>query len=141
MLKATYIINSEYEDVVANALPDGKGVLASLTKDANKIAALAKSNISQAPNTSPNSQKNVAAVKDQMAIKSAREYFRKQNFPGTKIPVVLVVSNAWQSKWYEFGRGSGNTFPAMHFLKLAGAAVGSRKSAFKGRGRSKGGNK
>lgn len=139
MITANYIRNDDYENVVANALPEGKNVISSLTADANKIAALAKSNVAQAPQALPNDAKNVAAVRDQMRILSAKEYFRKQSFPGTKIPVVLVVSDSWQSKWYEYGRGTGTHFPATHFLKLAGAAVASRKSTFKARGRSKGG--
>jgi hypothetical protein len=141
MMKATYVINDAFEEAVANALPDAPRVKAELTSTANRVRAGAQANIAQAPKADPRDAKNVEEVASQLGFLSAKDYFRKQVFPGTRIPVVLVVSDAWQSKWYEFGKGRGNHFPAMHFLRNAGRAAVKSGMTWRGRGRSRGGSK
>lgn len=137
MIRATYAINDEYEDLVANALPDAPNVRKELNNVAMNVMTKAKVNMQAAPRLTASDGRNVEEVTSQLGFLSAKQYFRKQVFPGTRIPVVLVISNAWQSKWYEFGKGSGNHFPALHFMRTAARSSAKKGILWRGRGRSR----
>lgn len=139
MITARYTRNAHYEESVANALVTAPNVVAALTKEAKGIAALAKANVNQAPKMLPSDAKNVAEVAASIKVLPAKGFVREQKLRGTKTDIVLVVADAWQSKWYEFGKGRGNHFPALRFMRLAAAAAASKSTLFKGRGRSRGG--
>lgn len=144
MIVADYRINKHFEAIVANALPNAKGVNERLTKEARAIVATAQSILDTAPKTEPRDATNINDVKTQLTILPAETFLRGRKAPNrkptvnnTKIPVVLVVSNAWQSKWYEYGKGRGTHFPALFFMRKAARAANNRYSSFKPRGKAK----
>lgn len=119
---ANYIANAHFEEAVADALVDARGLRGKLMNVANSVKTQAQINIEQAPKLTPNDAKNINAVRSELKVLPVAPFTREQVLAGTTTNVALVVSDDWRSRWYEFGKGRGNHFPALHFMKMAAVA-------------------
>lgn len=136
---ANYIANAHFEDAVADALVNARGLRGKLMGVANAVKTQAQINVEQAPKSTPGDAKNVDAVRSDIKVLPVAPFTREQALKGTVTNVALVVSDDWRSRWYEFGKGRGTHFPATHFMRMAAISQKRGPVGWFPRGRSKSG--
>lgn len=137
MIRARYEMKDLYELHVADAVADYAPARAKAAVTARKIAVQAQVNLRTANVTTKRAQDLQQQALSRITVKDAGRVFeRKKTYPpGSKIPVFLVVSNSFASKWFEFGFGvRGRSFPATYFLAKALRAAKTKGIVYYGRG-------
>ncbi len=125
--------NSRRQDeVVVDALPEGRGVKAAVTATANRVAAGARSN-AVSVGGSRDTQRLGRLVAEEIGVKPVKPFRRKRIYPNTKTTVALVVSDSLFSQLIEYG--SGGRVSMTRFMRSAAGAAASKGVTFKARGR------
>lgn len=138
MIRARYEMKDLYELYVADAVADHAPARAKAAVTARKVAAQAQVNLRTANVTTKRAKELQQEALSRISVKDAGKVFRRERVypPGSKIPVFLVVSNSFASKWFEFGFGvRGRSFPATYFLAQALRAAKTRGIVYYGRGK------
>ena len=138
MIRARYEMKDLYELYVADAVADHAPARAKAAVVARKVAAQSQVNLRTANVTTKRAKELQQQTLARIGVKDAGRVFRREKTypPGSKIPVFLVVSNFFASKWFEFGYGTrGRSFPATYFMAQAMRSAKTGGIVYYGRGK------